>query len=101
MQCYSYGIRNAVALGSGSLSQKQAQMIISLNPSKVILLHDQGYDFNAIKRNIEQLTNYSRFSSFKVGYWDWRQGKYPEKVSPSDLGKKELNRILENEINEV
>lgn len=101
MQCYSYGIRNAVALGSGSLSQKQAQMIISLNPSKVILLHDQGYDFNAIKRNIEQLTNYSRFSSFKVGYWDWKKGKYPEKVSPSDLGKKELNRILENEIHEV
>lgn len=101
MQCYSYGYRNAVGLGSGSLSQKQAKMILSLNPQKVIFMHDQGYDFKLIEKNINQLVSYSRFSSCKVGYWNWKKQKYPSKVSASDLGKKEFVRILNEEIDEV
>ena len=40
MQCYSYGIRNCVALGSGSISRKQVRMLLELNPKKIIFMHD-------------------------------------------------------------
>ena len=98
MQCYSYGIRNAVALGSGSISKNQIRMLYEIQPKKVIFLHDVGYDMESIMKNVESYKRYSRFSETEVGYWDWRKSGYTEKYSPSDLGKDELGRILNNEI---
>ena len=51
MQCFSYGIRNCVALGSGSISRKQVRMLLELNPKKIIFMHDVGYDLENILRN--------------------------------------------------
>jgi len=98
MQCYSYGIRNCVALGSGSISPKQVQMLLELNPKRIIFMHDTGYKMEYIMRNIEMVKNYSRFSEVELGYWDWTKGNYPDKVSPSDMEKKQLIYILDNEI---
>lgn len=98
MQCHSYGIRNCVALGSGSVSSKQVQMLLELNPKKIVLMHDNGYEKESIDRNIKMIKNYSRFSEVDIGYWDWAKGRYGDKVSPSDLGKEELQRIIRNEI---
>ena len=98
MQCFSYGIYNAVALGSGSLSIPQAKMICELNPKNVIFCHDQGYDLEAILKNIDILKKYSRFSEFGIGYWNWTLGNYSSKISPSDLGGEKLKYIIENEI---
>ena len=98
MQCYSYGIRNCVALGSGSISRKQVRMLFELNPKKIIFMHDVGYDLENILRNINMVKNYSRFSEVELGYWDFFDRLYDDKVSASDLGKKELLRIIDNEI---
>lgn len=98
MQCYSYGIRNCVALGSGSISRKQVQMLLELNPKKIIFMHDVGYDLENILRNINMVKNYSRFSEVELGYWDYFDRLYDDKVSASDLGKKELLRIMDTEI---
>ena len=98
MQCYSYGIRNCVALGSGSISRKQVRMLLELNPKKIIFMHDVGYDLENILRNINMVKNYSRFSEVELGYWDFFDRSYDDKVSASDLGKKELLRIIDNEI---
>lgn len=98
MQCHSYGIRNAVALGSGTISRKQTQMIYELNPRRIILMHDTGYDEESIKRNLKILKSYSRFSEIDIGYWDYDDLLYEDKVSASDLGKSELNRIINEEI---
>lgn len=98
MQCFSYGIRNAVALGSGSLSSKQAQMIMELNPEKVIFMHDVGFSYENIERNMKSLRNYSRFSELEIGYWDFFDRGYEDKVSASDLGESECKRILREEI---
>ena len=98
MQCYSYGIRNCVALGSGSISRKQVQMLLELNPKKIIFMHDVGYDLENILRNINMVKNYSRFSEVELGYWDYFDRLYDNKVSASDLGKKELLRIMDTEI---
>lgn len=98
MQCHSYGIRNCVALGSGSVSIKQAQMIFELNPKKVIFMHDTGFKLENIKRNISIFKSYSRFSEVEIGYWNYFGKSYENKISPSDLGGKKLKQIMDEEI---
>lgn len=98
MQCYSYGYRNAVALMSGSLSVQQARLLVELHPIKVIFLHDQGYELDNIKRNVEVLRHYSKFTEFEIGYWDWTKSYYAPKVSASDMGKEKFEYIINNEI---
>ena len=98
MQCYSYGIRNCVALGSGSISRKQVQMLLELNPQKIIFMHDVGFDLENILRNINMVKSYSRFSEVELGYWDYFDRLYDDKLSPSDSGREELLRIMDSEI---
>ena len=98
MQCYSYGIRNCVALGSGSISNKQVQMLFELNPKKIIFLHDTGFKQEYLDRNIAMIKNYSRFSEVEIGYWDYDGKDYEDKVSPSDLGKYKFEQIISTEI---
>lgn len=98
MQCYSYGIRNCVSLGSGSISIQQVKMLLELNPKRVIFLHDVGYGLENIMRNIDMVKNYSRFTEVELGYWGYFGRGYENKVSPSDLGKECLENILQNEI---
>lgn len=98
MQCYSYGIRNCVSLGSGSISIQQVKMLLELNPKKIIFLHDVGYGLENIMRNIDMVKNYSRFAEVELGYWSYFGRGYKDKVSPSDLGKECLENILMNEI---
>ena len=61
-------------------------------------MHDVGYDLENILRNINMVKNYSRFSEVELGYWDFFDRLYDNKVSASDLGKKELLRIMDTEI---
>ena len=98
MQCFTYGIRNCVALGSGTISKKQVQLLLELNPKKVIFMHDVGYELESIMRNINMVQGYSRFAEIQLGYWDYFDKEYDNKVSPSDLGRDKLKYILENEI---
>lgn len=98
MQCFSYGIRNCVSLGSGSISIQQVKMLLELNPKKIIFLHDVGYGLENIMRNINMVKNYSRFTEIELGYWSYFERGYKDKVSPSDLGKECLENILQNEI---
>lgn len=98
MQCFSYGIRNCVSLGSGSISIQQVKMLLELNPKRIIFLHDVGYGLENIMRNIDMVKNYSRFTEVELGYWSYFGRGYENKVSPSDLGKECLENILQNEI---
>lgn len=98
MQCYSYGIRNCVSLGSGSISIQQVKMLLELNPKRIVFLHDVGYGLENIMRNIDMVKNYSRFTEVELGYWSYFGRGYENKVSPSDLGKEWLENILQNEI---
>lgn len=98
MQCYSYGIRNCISLGSGSISIQQVKMLLELNPKRIIFLHDVGYGLENIMRNIDMVKNYSRFTEVELGYWSYFGRGYENKVSPSDLGKECLENILQNEI---
>lgn len=100
LQCSTYGICNCVSLMSGSISNKQIQMLLECNPRRIIFMHDNLYDIDSIMTNVNKLKGYSRFSNVEIGYWDWTNSKFNKlgKVSPSDLGKKNLEYIIKNEI---
>lgn len=98
LQCWSYGIKNCVSLGSGTLSKKQAQMLLELNPTKIIFMHDVGFKMEYIQRNLDMMRKVSRFSDVELGYWDYFNKDYEDKISPSDLGYQKLRDIMIHEI---
>lgn len=102
MQCDSMRIPNAVAIGSSSLSLKQASLIAGLQPKKIVLLHDEGISMETIKKNIKNLQVYLRFLNTRIFYWNSSLGiDIPSKASLSDLGKERLLYGLEHELKEV
>lgn len=99
LQCASYGYNNAVALGSNSLSEYQAKMILSLNPQKVIFMLDNDLPLESTKRNIDILRSVAAMRDFQIGYFDWTEClDLPAKASPSDEGKEVLEDILAEDI---
>lgn len=102
MQCYSYGIRNCVSLGSNSLSTTQAQLLVELNPKKIVFMLDKGLDFANTKANVERLKLFTRMFDIEIYWWDWQiNTNLPDKASPSDYGKRVFIDIVENELKEV
>ena len=102
MQCYSYGIRNCVSIGSSTLSRRQAQMLLSACPKKIILAHDKSSMFDVIKQNAETLKEFGRLREFKVCYVDMENDDTIEpKSSPSDLGRDKFIEIISKQIKEI
>ena len=99
LQCASYGYHNAVALGSNSLSEYQAKMILSLNPQKVIFMLDSDLPLENTKRNIDMLRNVAIMRDLQINYFDWTEClELPAKASPSDEGKEVFEYILAENI---
>ena len=99
LQCASYGYHNAVALGSNSLSEYQAKMILSLNPQKVIFMLDNDLPLNNTKRNIYMLRSVATMRDLQISYFDWTEClDLPAKASASDEGKEVFEYILEENI---
>lgn len=97
MQCHTMGYNNAVALGSSSISKKQCQMILSLNPEKVVFMMDKGLEIENIRRNIIALKTYGKMKEFTIQFW--KPGDdVPSKASPSDLGKNRFEKALREEL---
>ena len=99
LQCASYGYHNAVALGSNSLSEYQAKMILSLNPQKVIFMLDSDSPLENTKRNIDMLRSVAIMRDLQINYFDWTEClELPAKASPSDEGKEVFEYILAENI---
>lgn len=99
LQCASYGYHNAVALGSNSLSEYQAKMILSLNPQKVIFMLDNDLPLENTKRNIDMLRSIVTMRDLQISYFDWTEClDLPAKASASDEGKEVLEDILAENI---
>ena len=99
LQCASYGYHNAVALGSNSLSEYQAKIILSLSPQKVIFMLDSDLPLENTKRNIDMLRSVATMRDLQINYFDWTEClELPAKASPSDEGKEVLEYILAENI---
>lgn len=101
MQCYSYGIRNCVSLGSNSISPKQCKLLMEFAPKRIIFMLDKGLDPDITKRNSKVLSAYTRMFDTQIYWWDWTKSGLPDKASPSDYGIDILKNIINNEIAEV
>lgn len=105
MQCYGMGIRNAVAMGSSSLSDQQITLLLSLMPKKIILAYDEGIERQVINNTAYSIYQYAGMREIEVCLIDLETAKafmdIPSKSSPSDLGKDALNELLEGFVERI
>lgn len=98
MQCYSYGYRSAVSLGSGTISKKQIQLLLSLSPKKIVLLHDAQYPWESVERNLKAIQSYNRMQETELYYWNNFGRDYGGKISPTDKGEQFFEVVIKNEL---
>lgn len=100
MQVYGFGYRNVVALGSHTLSEKQAQLILQLNPKKVIMALDEGLAFEETEKNLRLLQTFTTLRDLEFWYWDSTidQTIKNTKISPSDLGQEYFERVKNEQL---
>ena len=103
MQAYTFGVKNVVGLGSNSLSDKQARLILQLNPKRVIFALDEGLDFCQTERNVKLLKSCMSIYQPEIYYWDYT--KDPSltgtKNSPTDMGYEKYNHIISEQLIQV
>lgn len=100
MQAFTYGFRNAIALGSNSLSPTQCRLLMELQPKRIVFMLDKGLDLKNTYINIERLKPFMAMKDISIQYWDWHKSTLPDKASPSDYGKDVLKHIVDNELRE-
>jgi DNA primase len=99
MQAWDFGVRNIVALGSHSLSEKQTKLLLQLQPKKIIIAMDEGLGFEHTKRNADMIKNFGGILTPEIWYWDSDQDlDVDPKSSPTDMGKEKFDEIMEEQL---
>jgi DNA primase len=98
-QAYDFGVRNVVALGSHSLSEKQIKLLLQLQPKRIVLAMDEGLNFDFIKRNADMIKNFGSILMPEIWYWDSSQNiDVNSKDSPTDNGKEMFEEIMNEQL---
>lgn len=99
MQAYTMGYKNVVGLGSNSLSEDQAKLIIQLQPRRIVMALDEGLEFEQTVKNIKLLKSLAVMRELKIFYWDSAMDiDIPLKASPTDMGKEKFEEIMREQI---
>lgn len=99
MQAWDFGVRNIVALGSHSLSEKQTKLLLQLQPKKIIVAMDEGLEFEHTKRNADMIKNFGGILTPEIWYWDSTMDLDIDlKCSPTDMGKKKFEEIIKEQL---
>ena len=99
MQAWSFGVRNVVALGNHSVSEKQSKLLLQLQPKRIILAMDEGLDFEQTQRNADMIKNLCTMFNVEIWYWDADQDlDISPKSSPTDLGKDKYEEIMQEQL---
>lgn len=99
MQAWDFGVRNILALGSNSLSEKQTKLLLQLQPSRIIIAMDEGLEFEQTKRNADMIKNFCGMLSPEIWYWDSTIDlDIDPKSSPTDSGKEKFEEIMEEQL---
>lgn len=97
-----WGYKNAVALGSNSLSTAQAKLIMSLNPRSVTFMLDKDLPLENTKRNVDVLREFCKMRTLAINYWNWENNlDLGEKCAACDGSREVFEYILENEIEDI
>lgn len=99
MQAWDFGIRNIVALGSNSLSEKQTKLLLQLQPKRIIIAMDEGLAFEQTKRNADIIKNFCSIFTPEIWYWDSDQDlDIGPKCSPTDMGEEKFKEIMNEQL---
>lgn len=99
MQAWDFGVRNIVALGSNSLSEKQTKLLLQLQPKKIIIAMDEGLAFEQTKRNADMIKNFCGMLAPEIWYWDSDQDlDIGEKCSLTDMGQEKFKEIMKEQL---
>ena len=99
MQSYTFGVRNVVALGSSSVSEKQSRLILQLQPKRIILAFDEGLEFEQIQRNADMIKSCCSMFETEIWYWDADLDlDVGLKCSPMDMGREKFDEIMEEQL---
>lgn len=99
MQAWDFGVRNIVALGSNSLSEKQTKLLLQLQPKRIVIAMDEGLAFEQTKRNADMIKNFCGMLAPEIWYWDADQDlDISPKSSPTDMGKDKFEEIMEEQL---
>jgi DNA primase len=99
MQLYTMGIRNCVSIGSHTISEKQAKLLLQLSPKSITFMLDEGLDLSETKRNIDIIKSVSSMMQVNMYYFDHTEClELGPKDAPSDHGIEVWNEIIENYI---
>lgn len=99
MQAWDFGVRNIVALGSHSLSEKQTKLLLQLQPKRIIIAMDEGLEFEQIKRNADMIKNFGGILAPEIWHWDADQDlDIDPKSSPTDMGKEKFEEIMQEQL---
>ena len=102
MQLYSMGVRNCVSIGSHTLSEKQAKLLMQLQPKSITFMLDEGLDLMETKRNADILKSVSGMMQVDVYFFDHTDClELGPKDSPSDHGIEVWNEIIKNHIKNI
>ena len=98
-QAYTLNYRNIVAVGSSSISEKQSKLILQLLPKRIIIAHDEGIEFEQIKRNADMIKSCCSMFTPEIYYWDSTMDlDIGEKCSLTDMGKDKFEEIMEEQL---
>lgn len=101
LQCASFGLHVAVAIGGHNISKTQIRLIKSMMCKKVIIAFDQDLPEELLQSECQKLMMNNGIFHNKVGYIIDENGMLlpiGSKDSPSDRGKKIFQTLLKNNI---
>ena len=104
LQLATKGYRNALSLGSNSLSRQQAALILSLNPKRIIWLMDEGLPKENTLKNAQVIKDYCTMRTVEQYWWNWEDSLSVEsgsKMSPGDCPKDVFEDILKYELEKI
>lgn len=102
MQLYTMGIRNCVSIGSHTLSEKQAKLLLQLQPKSITFMLDEGLDLMETKRNADVLKSVCGMMQVDIYFFDHTEClEIGPKDSPSDNGIEVWNKIVDNHIKNI
>ena len=95
LQCASFGLYIAVAIGGHNFSNKQVEYILSLMAEEIIIAFDNDVVEDEVIYESKKLLS-NKIIINKVGYIFDSDHLLDEKMSPSDKGKKIFKKLLKN-----
>ena len=102
MQLHTMGIRNCVAVGSHSISEYQAKLMLGLNVKNIVLMFDEGLPLEEIKKNADTIRRCAVMRRVNIKWFDYRDCiSIGNKDSPSDYGKETWDEIIQENIKDI